>query len=100
MGQDVVRITVSDTERTVAEASRWLGRTVQHEGDMVQIEGENGQSLAAALIRHLTLADIEVRDVTVQAPSLDDVFVHLTGHAIREESSERLSLRMRHRLRR
>ncbi len=99
MGQDIVSITISDTEGAVAEVSRWLGRAVQHEGNVLQIEGENGQTLAAALIRHLTLADIEVRDVTVQAPSLEDVFVHLTGHAIREESSERLSLRMRHRLR-
>ena len=104
IGQDVVRVTTSDTERAVTEASRWLQRPVLCEGDVMRVEGEDGQSLAAALIRHLTLADIEVRSVTVQAPSLDDVFVQLTGRAIREEAGgsvkDRLGPRMRGRLRR
>ena len=103
VGQDIVRLTTSDTERAVEEASRWLDRPVLQEGDVILVEGENGQSLAAALIRHLTLADIEVSSVTVQAPSLDDVFLHLTGRAIREESAsvkDRMGARMRRRLRR
>ena len=103
VGQDVVRITASDTERAIREAAQWLHRPVYREGDIVCVEGENGQSLAASLIRHLTLADIEVRSVTVQAPSLDDVFVHLTGRAIREETAsfkDRLGPRTRSRLKR
>ena len=111
VGQDVVRVTTSDTERAVEEATRWLGKPVQREGDagdvgdVVRVEGENGHVLAAGLIRHLTLADVEVRSVTVQAPSLDDVFLHLTGKAIREESAsgkDRMadSLRKRGRIRR
>jgi len=98
IGQDVVRIRTSDIERAVEEASRWLGYPAHLEDDVLCVEGENGQSLAAKLIRHLTLADIEVRDVSVQAPSLDDVFLHLTGNAIREESvgaKERLGARLR-----
>ncbi len=98
VGQDVVRITTPDVETAVAEASRWLGYPAYGEGDVLCVEGENGQVLAATLIRHLTLADIEVRDVSVQAPSLDDVFLHLTGKAIREESvgaKERLGARLR-----
>ncbi len=98
VGQDIVRVAVSDPERAVEEATRWLGHAVQFEGDTVQIEGENGQALAAALIRQLTLADIEVRGVTIQAPSLDDVFLHLTGRAIREETAgtkERMGARLR-----
>lgn len=108
VGQDVVRITTSDAERAIAEATRWLGKAVQREGEqgeVIRAEGENGQVLAAGLIRDLTLADIEVRSVTVQAPSLDDVFLHLTGKAIREESAsgkDRMadSLRKRGRIRR
>ena len=98
VGQDAVRLTTPDVERAVAEASRWLGYPVYREGDVLCVEGENGQALAAKLISHLTLADIEVRDVSVQAPSLDDVFLQLTGKAIREESvgaKERLGARLR-----
>ena len=114
VGQDVVRVTTSDAERAAQEATRWLGKPVQREGDavdgenagnVVRVEGENGQVLAAGLIRHLTLSDIEVRSVTVQSPSLDDVFLQLTGKAIREESAsgkDRMadSLRKRGRIRR
>jgi ABC-2 type transport system ATP-binding protein len=98
VGQDVVRVRTSDGERAVEEASRWLGYPAHLEDDVLCVEGENGRSLAAKLIRHLTLADIEVHDVSVQAPSLDDVFLHLTGKAIREESvgaKERLGARLR-----
>lgn len=100
VGLDVVRITTSDAERAVAEASRWLGRPARREEETVRVEGEDGQALAAALIRHLTLAGIEVQGVTVQAPSLEDVFVHLTGKAIRAESvgaKERMAARLRNR---
>jgi len=89
---------VAGAPPALAEASRWLGYPAYGEGDVLRVEGENGQALAATLIRHLTLADIEVRNVSVQAPSLDDVFLHLTGKAIREESvgaKERLGARLR-----
>ena len=86
VGQDIVRITTSDNERASAELSRWVEHPVHEEDDALCVEGENGQALAASLIRRLTLSDIEVHDVTVTAPSLDDVFVRLTGRAIREET--------------
>lgn len=105
VGQDIVRVTtaLSDTERAISAATQKLKRPAYREDDSVCVEGENGQALAASLIRHLTLADIEVRSVTVQAPSLDDVFVHLTGRTIREEPAsfkDRLGPRTRSRLRR
>src|SRR5215469_11341705 len=72
IGQDVVRVRTSNVEGAVEESSRWLGYPAHLEDGVLCVEGENGQSLAAKLIRHLTLSDIEVHDVSVQAPSLDD----------------------------
>jgi ABC-2 type transport system ATP-binding protein len=100
VGQDVVRIGTPDPTRAAEEAARWLQHPVKQEEDAIQAEGEDGQALAAKLIRQLTLADIEVRNVTVKAPSLEDVFVHLTGRAIRDESAsakDRLGARLRSR---
>ncbi|QBD74498.1 ABC transporter ATP-binding protein [Ktedonosporobacter rubrisoli] len=100
VGQDVVRLTTNETERAVAEISSWLNRPVRREEESICVEGEDGQALAAALIRKLTLADIEVNNVSVQAPTLEDVFVHLTGRAIRDEvagAKERLGARLRSR---
>ncbi len=100
VGQDVVRLSVS----APGEAARILQRSSAHpvrtEDDAIYIEGENGQSLAATTIRQLTLADIEVHGVNVTTPTLEDVFVHLTGRAIRDEaasSKERMGSRLRSR---
>jgi ABC-2 type transport system ATP-binding protein len=100
VGQDVVRLTVSAPEDAASVLERHLDRAVQREGDAISVEGENGQTLAASAIRHLTLADIEVRGVNVTMPTLEDVFVHLTGRAIRDESAsakDRLGSRLRSR---
>lgn len=98
VGQERVHITTADNERALAEISP--KHSVSQEGDLLIVEGENGQTLAASLIRHLTLADIEVHSVTVTAPSLEDVFVRLTGREIREETvgtRERIGARLRSR---
>lgn len=98
IGQDVVSITTSDNEQATQVAVHQLSLPVQQDNGVLRVEGENGQELAASLIRHLTLADIEVRSVTVQAPRLDDVFVRLTGRAIRSETvgaRERIGARLR-----
>lgn len=100
VGQDVVRLSTSAPEPAALVLERYLGHALRREDDAVSVEGENGQTLAASLIRQLTLADIEVRGVNVTAPTLEDVFVYLTGRAIRDESAsakERLGSRLRSR---
>jgi ABC-2 type transport system ATP-binding protein len=98
IGHDVVSITTAVPEQAAAELKRVLQRPVRQMEGEIQIEGENGQTLAATAIRHLALADLDVGGVTVHAPSLEDVFVHLTGRAIREETvgaRERMGARLR-----
>lgn len=100
VGQDVVSFITSDDALAETEIAQWTGRPVHHDNGTLSIEGENGQALAASLIRYLTLHDIEVRSVTVKAPSLEDVFVRLTGRVIREETvgtRERMGARLRSR---
>jgi len=100
VGCDIVRLTTSDPERATIAANRWVEQPVRREDDVIYAEGENGQALAATLIRQLTLDGIEVREVSVQVPTLEDVFVYLTGRAIRDETAgakERLESRLRSR---
>jgi ABC-2 type transport system ATP-binding protein len=100
VGRDQVRLTTSDPDRASTAANRWIDQPVRREGDIIWAEGENGQVLAATLIRQLTLDGIEVHDVSVQVPTLEDVFVYLTGRAIRDEAAgakERLGARLRSR---
>ena len=100
VGQDQVCLTTSAPERAADVLEHYLGHHVRREDTAIYAEGENGQALAATLIRQLTLADIDVGGVNVTVPTLEDVFVHLTGRAIRDESAsakERMGSRLRNR---
>lgn len=100
VGQDLVRLTTSAPEQAATMLEQQTGHTVRREDDAIYVEGENGQALAASLIRQLTLADIDVLGVNVTAPTLEDVFVHLTGRVIRDESAsakDRMGSRLRSR---
>ncbi len=39
-------------------------------------------------VRQLDAADIELADIEVRRPTLDDVFLQLTGHAATEEKTD------------
>ena len=100
VGQDVIHLTVSSPERSEALLAQHPSYNARREGDDIIVEGDNGQTLAARVIRELTLADIDVRGVSVSSPTLEDVFVHLTGRAIREElasTKDRMGSRLRSR---
>ncbi len=100
VGQDQVQLTTSDPERAATVLEQFLEHPIRRVSDVIYAEGANGQALAATLIRQLTLVDIDVRGVNVTSPTLEDVFVHLTGRAIRDESAsakERLGARLRSR---
>lgn len=65
VGQDQVCLTTSAPELAAPMLEHYLGHPVSREDDAIYVAGENGQALAANLIRQLTLADIEVHGVNV-----------------------------------
>src|SRR6266516_6363247 len=87
VGEDQVCLSTSAPHRAATLLEQHLGQPVYREDDSVCAQGRNGQALAADLIRQLTLTDIDVRGVNVTVPTLEEVFVHLTGRAIRDESA-------------
>ena len=100
VGQDVVKLTTSMPERAVGVLKQHLDYSVHGDEQAIYVEGENGQALAAAVIRELTLAGIDVLGVNITAPTLEDVFVHLTGRVIRDEAAsakDRMGSRLRNR---
>ena len=107
------RIAVIDHGRIIAEGTREaliasiagsrrdahveLGRELTPEGSAslrakgAEISGltvvvpiENAGSALAALVRDLESAGADVRDLSIHAPSLEKVFLHLTGRELRE----------------
>ena len=60
-------------------------REVVWDGTAVRARVDDGPRVAAALLREATGRDVGVDAVQVQRPTLDDVFLALTGRSLREE---------------
>jgi ABC-2 type transport system ATP-binding protein len=63
------------------------GASVKQTGTQVVLEMTGGAQIAPKLLRSLDDALIEVASVEVARPTLDDVFLNLTGRSLREDVS-------------
>jgi len=98
VGKDIVIVTTADNERAVQELRERFGLQPLLVDGTLRIEAERGDELIPRLIRELT---VPIQSASLRRPSLDDVFLALTGRQIRdEEASERDLFRERLRARR
>ncbi len=87
VGGDVVTVSTSDDERARRElAERFQVTPAAGPNGDISFEVENGESFIPRLVNGL---GVQVRTVSVRRPNLDDVFLRLTGKAIREEEAGR-----------
>jgi ABC-2 type transport system ATP-binding protein len=91
VGGDVVEFTVPDRSR-VGDAVAAVIKIGESEPlsdpdtGMVSIRvGSRGSDALVETVRALDAASLETRGLTMRRPSLDDVFLALTGHAAEEE---------------
>jgi ABC-2 type transport system ATP-binding protein len=83
---DVVTVTVDEAQRAAAVVEQAVSvRKVQVEGDRVHVTVERGDVAVAPLLRALDAAGLDLQSISVARPTLDDVFLTLTGHALRED---------------
>ena len=54
------------------------------EGRVVRIATDNGPATTTALMDAAEAAGSTIQSLSVQSTTLDDVFVHYTGHALRD----------------
>ena len=88
VGGDVVSFDVADSE-TVADALAAIDGVGEAspsvEGQTVSVHvGSRGSQLLVEVVRRLDAAQVTVSGLGVRRPSLDDVFLALTGHAAEE----------------
>src|SRR5216683_2101466 len=84
VGGDVVTITSSTPDEAAKEIEGMLGVTPVRDDGSLRMEVPDGKVFVPRLVRELTAP---VDTVTLRRPSLDDVFLKLTGHAIRDEEA-------------
>ncbi len=84
VGGDVVTLATNDNARAAAELRDRFGLAPTEDDGALHIEVAEGASVVPRLVREL---EIPVTSVTLRRPSLDDVFLKLTGRAIREEEA-------------
>ncbi len=65
-------------------------------GKRIRLEVPSGRTMLPHLLKGLS---VEIQSVSVREPTLDDVFLNLTGRQIREESADKMEF-MRTRIRR
>ena len=88
LGGDVVEIHVHDEDRGAAAEAliRVAAEQPKIEGNSLSIPALRGSQTLTAVVRELDAADIELRDIALRKPTLNDVFLNLTGRKAEEET--------------
>ena len=68
--------------RSLANGNAWL------EDSVLRLPLEDRRGAIAEAVRRLDVAEIGVEDVAIRRPTLDDVFLKLTGRVAEDETSE------------
>jgi ABC-2 type transport system ATP-binding protein len=100
LGTSVVSVTLSDPD-VAKEAASLIATLSAHEplidGSSVELTVESGPATAVEVLRTLDGANITLAGLVLREPSLDDVFLSLTGHKTEAEEAEDRAARGRRR---
>jgi ABC-2 type transport system ATP-binding protein len=99
LGGDMIRIETDqgDRFRSVLEGEKWIRAIRGHDG-YVDITVQSGEGRIPDILRLAEGAGIHAHSVTLKKPTLEDVFIHHTGRAIRDGGGSAVD-RMRQRRR-
>ena len=84
VGGDIVTITTADNAAAARQIAVLAGTQPIADNGSLRVEVPDGAGFVPRLVRE---AGVEVTSVAFHRPSLDDVFLKLTGRAIREEEA-------------
>ncbi|MEU6340362.1 ATP-binding cassette domain-containing protein [Streptomyces sp. NPDC046977] len=92
-GGERVEVVVHDREHlpTATEVLQGFGKgdtTLDNHTRRITVPVTGGAKLLAEVIRELDTRGIEIDDIGLRRPTLDDVFMSLTGHAAEEKEEE------------
>jgi ABC-2 type transport system ATP-binding protein len=90
IGTDVVIVQVGEGAAAAAGALHGVAGIIDVEahGGEVVISASNGSAVVGDVVLALRSADVSVRELTLRSPTLDDVFLELTGNRITAEDGD------------
>lgn len=85
-GNNILEVSVSDVPPGWMETLRAMPEVAEVKADdhIFRISSLNGPDTTVALMEAARTAGIKVNSLSVQSTTLDDVFVHYTGHQLRD----------------
>jgi ABC-2 type transport system ATP-binding protein len=85
-GKNILEVSFADVPAGWAEKLNALPEVanVKAEGKIFRISSNNGTRTTMALMEAVREAGMDVTSLTVQSTTLDDVFLHYTGHQLRD----------------
>ncbi|MBX6341021.1 MAG: ATP-binding cassette domain-containing protein, partial [Thermomicrobiaceae bacterium] len=95
VGGDVITLRTRDDARAAAAIEERFGLQPTRAGGALRLEVAGGEAFIPRLIQELP---VPIETVSLRRPSLDDVFLRLTGRAMRDEEASGVD-RMRERAR-
>ncbi|MFZ9841177.1 MAG: ATP-binding cassette domain-containing protein [Candidatus Nanopelagicales bacterium] len=99
VGGEKLEVTVNSSSLMAAKAALELiaghDATVDEQFNRVAVAVTGGSSALTEVVRALDSREIEIMDLALRRPSLDDVFLALTGHIAEEEPEAEVKGRRR-----
>jgi ABC-2 type transport system ATP-binding protein len=91
VGGESLEVTLADAGQAAAAGAALAGVAsgeVRREGGFLRVPVAQRQGTVAEAVRRLNEAGVGVDDISMQRPTLDDVFLELTGHAAEEDGED------------
>jgi ABC-2 type transport system ATP-binding protein len=91
VGGERIEVTLGDhgnAEAAIAALAPMAEDRPECEDSVVRIPVRRRRGVIAEAVRRLDQAGVEIEDIAVRRPTLDDVFLVLTGHAVEPEEEE------------
>jgi ABC-2 type transport system ATP-binding protein len=90
LGMDMIYLETSDDEKAarIVKHMAEINAVRNSSKGLVVSLNEEGTRFMPKLVERIRNERIEIKSVNLKKPTLDDVFIHFTGRALREENQE------------
>lgn len=84
IGGDMIELTTEDNSLAIEEITSKYGSNVKKKGSAITLSVKNGSEFIAGFIKELS---VPIKNINLHRPTLNDVFLELTGREIRDEAT-------------